>query len=393
MTPVSASPLAQVLPSSPFCPAAQTKGFEALLSMPSGPIAEAPVMPVALGEPLGSPPIVPEDAAVPDAAIEANILPLLAAFGGVATSQEISVVSQPSVSAEVSNPEVDSDDTQLIDREGEETVIPTPVVVPTPIASPNIAAATAIAALVTSAPAAAKATESTKIAISKSGATADAVPVQVATARQNSRPVLQQPMQDIPLLANNAVAIPTADLAAILAPAAVESNAAIGAGFQAIMTDRTADTAVRPLTEASAIVAERALDVARGSLWLDQLAGDIAAVQDQDRDLSFRLIPAQLGQLDVKIASNSEGMQLNFSTQTDEAARIIGNAQSRLVDELKAQGVRVAGSEVNSGSGQSATGQQNGSPARAQTISEFDRQHLASSETTPTPEPHNGRFA
>jgi flagellar hook-length control protein FliK len=409
MTPVFTPPLVPVVPSTLFRPTAQTKGFERLLSVSSGPVAEAPVMPVALERGAGSLPIslenVPENVAVPETEIDANILPLLAAFGGLASSEAIPVVSQSSVSAEISGPNIDRDSTQSVDREDEETVVPIPGVVSTPVISPNIVAATtSMLVLLQSAPAAAKTTEPTKVAITKGGPPvmerdvaisepAGDLPTQAPTARQNTRPVLKQPMQDIPLLANNALAIPAADFAAILAPAAVESNAAIGAGFQAIMTDRTADTAVRPLTEASAIVAERALDVARGSLWLDQLAGDIAAVQDHDRDLSFRLVPAQLGQLDVKIASNSEGMQLNFSTQTDEAAHIIGNAQSRLVDELKAQGVRVAGSEVNSGSGQSASGQQNGSPAGAQTISEFDRQHAASSETTPTPEPQAGRFA
>ena len=408
MTPVFTPPLAPVLPSTLVRPTAQTKGFEALLSVSSGPVAEAPVMPAALERGAGSLPIslenVPENVAVPETEIDANILPLLAAFAGLASSVAIPVVSQSSVSAEVSGPDIDSDSTESVDRDGEETVIPIRDIVSTPVASANIAAATAMAAVLPSAPAAAKTTEPMKVAIAiggppvlerdvASGALADAVAVQAPAARQNTRPVLQQPMQAIPLLANNAVAIPATDLGAMLAPMAAESNAAIGAGFQTIMTDRISDTAVRPLTEASVIVAERALDVARGSLWLDQLAGDIAAVQDHDRDLSFRLIPAQLGQLDIKITSSNEGMQLNFSTQTDEAAHIIGNAQLRLVEELKAQGVRVAGSEVNSGSGQSASGQQNGSPGRAPMIAEFDRPALDSSEPIPTHEPDNGRFA
>jgi hypothetical protein len=408
MTPVFALPLAPTSASMPFRPAAQAKGFEALLSMSSGPVAQAPVVPVALVEPVGSLPIVLENApanvAVPETEIGANILPLLAAFGGVAAAEAIPVVSQSSVSAEVSGPDIGSDSTESVDRDGEETVIPIPDIVSTLVASANIAAATAIPVVLVSAAAAAKTTEPMKVAIAKggppllerdvaSGALADAGAVQAPAARQNNRPVLQQPMQDTPLLANNAVVIQATDITAMLAPIAVESNTVTGAGFQTIMTDRTADTAVRPLSEASAIVAERALEIARGSLWLDQLAGDIAAVQDHDRDLSFRLIPAQLGQLDVKIASSDDGMQLNFSTQTDEAAQIIGNAQARLVEELKTQGVRVTSSEVNTGSGQSSFGQQNGSPARAQTISEFDRQHPASSETTPTPEPQAGRFA
>jgi flagellar hook-length control protein FliK len=410
MTPVFALPLAPTSPSFAFRPAAQAEGFEALLSASTGHVADAPVIPDAIGEAIRPRSAVQEDVAAieatPESDIEGNILPLLAAFGGVAAPAATTVVSQTSARAEVSGTETESDDAEPTHRACEEIGVPAPVVAPTPIVAPDIVATatTALPVVVVSAAATTKATEPTKVAIEKGGPPVmereveigvhgAAVPVQANAARQNMRSALQQPMQEIPLPANHSVAIPAADIAAMLAPIAVESNAVTGAGFQTIMTDRTADTAVHPLTEASAIVAERALDVARDSLWLDQLAGDIAAVQDHDRDLSFRLIPAQLGQLDVKIASSDEGVQLNFNTQTDEAAHIIGNAQSRLVDELKAQGVRVAGSEVNTGSGQSSFGQQNGSPARAQTISEFDRQHPASSETTPTPEPQAGRFA
>jgi flagellar hook-length control protein FliK len=108
-------------------------------------------------------------------------------------------------------------------------------------------------------------------------------------------------------------------------------------------------------------LSERVLDTARGNAWLDQLASDIIAAQDSERDLSFRLMPPQLGQLDVKIETLGEGMQLNFATQTEEAAQIVAAAQPRLVEELRGQGVRVAGSEVATGSGQHSG---NGQPQR-----------------------------
>ncbi|MEQ1537578.1 MAG: flagellar hook-length control protein FliK [Sphingorhabdus sp.] len=410
MTPIFALPLAPNSSSTPFRSAAQAEGFEALLSVSTGPIADGPAMPETIGEPMRPRSAVKENVVAigvaPESKIETSILPLLAAFAGVAAPEATTVVSQSSVRAEVSSPEIESDDAEPTHRACEEIGVPALVVAPTPIAAPDTVATTttALPVVLVSAAATTKATEPTKVAIEKGGPPVmerdveigvhvGDVPVQANAARQNTRSALQQPMQEIPLLANNTVVIQATDIAAMLASNAVESNAVTGAGFQTIMTDRTADTAVRPLTDASVIVAERVLDVARGSLWLDQLAGDIAAVQDHDRDLSFRLIPAQLGHLDVKIASSDEGVQLNFSTQTDEAAQIIGNAQARLVEELKTQGVRVASSEVNTGSGQSSFGQQNGSPARAQTISEFDRLHPASSETTPTPEPQAGRFA
>ena len=86
-------------------------------------------------------------------------------------------------------------------------------------------------------------------------------------------------------------------------------------------------------------------------------------------------------------------MQLNFTTQTEAAAQIISSAQSRLVEELKAQGVRVAGSEVNAGSGQQSFAQQNGQSARAAAITEFERPSSDFPESTSQNEPQNGRFA
>ena len=103
-------------------------------------------------------------------------------------------------------------------------------------------------------------------------------------------------------------------------------------------------------------VTERVLDVARGNAWLGQLASDIIAAQDSERDLTFRLMPPQLGQLDVRIETQDAGLDLRFGAQTEEATRLVAAAQSRLVEELRGQGVRVAGSEVSTSSGQQGSG-------------------------------------
>ena len=60
---------------------------------------------------------------------------------------------------------------------------------------------------------------------------------------------------------------------------------------------------------------------------------------------------------------------------------------------LAAQGVRVAGSEVNTGSEQQSFAQQNGQSPRATSIAEFERPSFQSPEPTPPNEPQNGRFA
>ena len=386
----------------------QAVSFDALFSVSSGPVANTPDTSVAPVEPIGSLPVAEDNAvaimAVPEADIDAVIRPLLAAYAGDPTPVSISVVSPPSVSGELSVPDGESDEAQPDQPECMEIVVPTPIVIPMPIQLPALVANTLAPAVSPTATAIAKADQPPKVAIPKGSpsvvepdaeivAHTQTASVQSNSVRQKIAPVLQQPMQDALLRANNASAIPVAELAALFAATPVESNSMSGSGFQTIMTERIAETAVRPLADASAVVADRALDVARGSLWLDQLAGDIASVQDLDRDLSFRLIPARLGQLDVKIATSDDGMQLNFNTQTDEAARILGSAQSRMVEELKAQGIRVAGSEVNAGSGQSSFSQHHGQPSRAETIIEFERPSAKFPEPTDANGPQNGRFA
>ena len=404
MTPALTTSL---LPARPVAPMGylpvQAAGFEALLSVSSAPLAKAAVMPV--GEPINLPPAVQENEVVtlagPATEFDADILPLLAAFGEGAAHETISVVSQFNSADEVTVLEIESDEGSLDQRDCAEIVVPTPVVIPTPIASPAIVLATAIPAALPATPAIVKPNQPPTVAASKGGAPVmepegkisartDAVLVPNIAARTNNAPLGPQ---DTPLLVNNAGAIPGADLVSLLAAAPVESNSVFSVGFQSIMSDRLAGAGIRPLTDASAVIAERALDVARGSLWLDQLAGDIAAVQDQDRDLSFRLIPAQLGQLDVNIGTRDDGLQLTFSTQSEEAAHIIGSAQTRLIEELKAQGVRVAGSEVNAGSGQSSTEQHNSHSARVETITEFEQPTPESTKSTNAGGPQNGRFA
>lgn len=398
MLPIQVAPVVASLP-------LPTVNFDALLNESSANTSDNPVTSVG---PISPASVVQENQAailaVQEADIHAAIRPLLATFAGDPTSVSISVVSPAIFSDDISVPEDESDKEQPAQTECLELVAPVPIADPTPIHLPALVSDTLAPAVPSTATMTAKANQPSKVAIAKGGPPVmepevkavpqpQAAPVQMNSVRQNITYVLHQPTQDVPLRVNNSGAVPTAELTALFAATPVESNAVSGAGFQTIMTERIAETAIRSVTDASAVVADRALDVARGSLWLDQLAGDIAAVQDHDRDLSFRMIPAQLGQLDVKIATSDDGMQLNFSTQTEEAARIIGSAQSRLVEELKAQGVRVAGSEVNAGSGQSSFAQHNSQPSRPQTITEFERPLPEFPESTPPNEPQNGRFA
>ncbi len=149
----------------------------------------------------------------------------------------------------------------------------------------------------------------------------------------------------------------------------------------------------------TALVAERVLDLARNNLWLDQLASDIVATKDNDRALSFRLVPAQLGQLDVRIENRDEGMQIQFTAQTTEATRIVSSAQPSLLEELRNQGMRAVGSEVLNGS-DTATGsqsngfaQQNGQRSQAAQQAEIREKGPVSDQSQPDDGPQSGRFA
>lgn len=97
---------------------------------------------------------------------------------------------------------------------------------------------------------------------------------------------------------------------------------------------------------APAVIAERVLDMDSDGAWIDQLARDIAATKLDSGDISFRLMPRHLGRLDVAMRMEGEGVALKMDTHHEATATIVTAAQGRLVEELRQQGVRVAGAEV-----------------------------------------------
>lgn len=105
-------------------------------------------------------------------------------------------------------------------------------------------------------------------------------------------------------------------------------------------------TATLAHAAAPALVAERVLDMDSDGAWIDQLARDIAATKSDSGDISFRLMPRHLGRLDVAMQMGDEGMSLKMDTHHEATAVIVTAAQGRLVEDLRQQGVRVAGAEV-----------------------------------------------
>lgn len=137
-------------------------------------------------------------------------------------------------------------------------------------------------------------------------------------------------------------------------------------------------------------VVERQLDLIRNEQWLGELAHDIASTTGDANRLSFRLMPHQLGRLDVDVSRSHNGLSLSIQTESDSATAILSAAQARLADEIRAQGVKLADTQMFSGdSRQSAS--QDSSTRPAPLIETF----VSPNETVDAPEPEqrDGRYA
>lgn len=146
-----------------------------------------------------------------------------------------------------------------------------------------------------------------------------------------------------------------------------------------LFSQAAALTAAAPLDAAAPVaIAERVLDMDSDGAWIDQLARDIAATRSDSGDISFRLMPRHLGRLDVAMQMGDEGMSLKMDTQHEATATIVAAAQGRLVDELRQQGVRVAGAEVTHTPGETGRQSQGQSQGRAATP---DTAHLIETAT------------
>lgn len=112
-----------------------------------------------------------------------------------------------------------------------------------------------------------------------------------------------------------------------------------------------ADTKTLAKVDAPVLVDPRPkLDVTSDA-WLDQLAKDISASATSDGKLSFRIVPPQLGRLDIAIETRDAGVAVHVKAETREAHLLIANAQHRLEEALGTQGVRVTETSVTSNGG------------------------------------------
>lgn len=172
-------------------------------------------------------------------------------------------------------------------------------------------------------------------------------PSTLAQAEQRSAadPTMAAPSALLRGMTSSASPLAMPSLAASTAVPATD----LGAAMSVMITTGTVNAS--PVSAASApeaaqAVPEHWLDMHGDDAWIEQLAKDIAATKSATGDISFRLMPRHLGRLDVSMMQSEQGVSVHMDTQHEQTAAIVTAAQSRLVDELRQQGVRVAGADV-----------------------------------------------
>mgnify|MGYP001005140238 CR=1 FL=1 len=145
-------------------------------------------------------------------------------------------------------------------------------------------------------------------------------------------------------------------------PAAVQDPAAV------TMARTTAAATPMPMPSPTDSIAERQLDLASSNEWLDRLASDIARSAGDEGQMRFRLNPSTLGHMTVELRQTDRGTAIHIAAETEAARVIIAEAQPRLVAEARAQGVRVADTQVSLShhGGGEAAGQQQQQQRQAQ---------------------------
>lgn len=177
------------------------------------------------------------------------------------------------------------------------------------------------------------------------------LPTGLAKAALNARPsgadsghdAGEAPTGGAPKL--DGVVLDTARVLADMAPAFASTTTRL--------VDQAASTAsaLAPAADIGGQLIEHHLDLAHEGRWLDQLAKDIARAGSADGQLRFRLDPENLGRLNVELRNGDTGTSIRLVADTEAARALLADAQPRLIAEARAQGVRIAETHVDLGSG------------------------------------------
>ncbi len=186
-------------------------------------------------------------------------------------------------------------------------------------------------------------------------ARAPAVITAAAAAVAADHPVLRRnlPVSPDDLAPTIAVEPPIAAPPLTSAPLVFDSTGADQAGGSAelILPQASAPLSSSPVTTtqpapSAGDVPLRQIDLGADDRWIASLAKDIAALQDEDGLLRFQLLPRHLGRLEVSVQTGSEGISVRVAAENAAAQSMLAGAQTRLVDDLRNNGVRIAAAEI-----------------------------------------------
>lgn len=98
--------------------------------------------------------------------------------------------------------------------------------------------------------------------------------------------------------------------------------------------------------------------------WVGRLSQDIAVAHQSGSELSFRLAPRNLGQLDIGLGQTADGLVIELRPTNSDAAAIIAREEPRLIEELRQRGVSVSESNLHFGANGDGRSSRNGAIPR-----------------------------
>jgi flagellar hook-length control protein FliK len=89
------------------------------------------------------------------------------------------------------------------------------------------------------------------------------------------------------------------------------------------------------------------LEISPDLAFLDRLSAEITDMAREGGKLHFRLTPAHLGKLDVAVEAHGDAVSVHMQTHSPEAKSILTDAQSGLMQDLAARGLRLGETTVS----------------------------------------------
>ncbi|MDB5738364.1 MAG: flagellar hook-length control protein [Sphingomonas bacterium] len=173
---------------------------------------------------------------------------------------------------------------------------------------------------------------------------------------------------------------PVADRAKSAKPVDADRDDAVSATSDAIPTTPIAAPAspalaasptTAPIPDAGQSLAtggaDRQLDLAKDSAWLDGLSRDIASTGDAKGTLRFGLSPQRLGDIQVEMKRGDDGAAITLTTGNAATQAILIDAKPQLLADARAHGLHISDARVDLGGGATNSDSGQRSQARADT--------------------------